>query len=131
VACLRALKANERCDAARINQCGHAALMSACNEPVRPKKGEFRAAGLGTPATFTILADSAPDPSPLAGACTSIMKACGERPLSPSLADCRQTLAGMTDTGRANMVECVSQHCTDRGLYGCEAAPKALSLGTK
>src|SRR5688500_5708946 len=32
VACLRGLQGNERCDAARVNRCGHAALMSACPE---------------------------------------------------------------------------------------------------
>ena len=42
VACLRALKAKERCDAARINQCGHTALMSACQEPPRPQKSVLR-----------------------------------------------------------------------------------------
>ncbi len=127
VACLRALKGNERCDAARISQCGHQALMSACPEPARPKKGEYRAATNGQPASVTITADAAPETSPVAVACNNIVKACGERPLSPSQADCRQTLAGLTESGRANMVECVTQHCTDRGLIGCEAAPKAVS----
>lgn len=127
VACLRSLKNHERCDPARISQCGHQALMSACSEPARPKKGEYRAAQGSQPASVTITADTTPETSPVASACGQIMKACGERPLSPSLADCRQTLAGMTDTGRANMVECVTQHCTDRGLIGCEASPKTVS----
>jgi hypothetical protein len=40
------------------------------------------------------------------------------------------TLTGLNDTGRANIVDCVSAHCSDRGLYACEAvakAPKAAS----
>jgi hypothetical protein len=127
VACLRALKANERCDPARISQCGHQALMSACPEPARPKKGEYHAANGSLAATVTITPDTTPESSPVASSCNSIVKACGDRPLSPSLADCRQTLAGMTESGRANAVECVTQHCTDRGLLACEATPKAVS----
>lgn len=131
VACLRALKGNERCEPARISQCGHQALMSACAEPARPKKGEYRAAQGTQPASVTITPDTSPETSPVAVACNSILKACGERPLSPSLADCRQTLAGLTESGRANMVECVTQHCTDRGLIGCEAAPKLVVSAAK
>ncbi|RYZ09834.1 MAG: hypothetical protein EOO73_02840 [Myxococcales bacterium] len=127
VACLRALKGNERCDPSRIGQCGHQALMSACQEPSRPKKGEYRAAQGTQPASVTITPDASPETSPVAAACNGILKACGERPLSPSQADCRQTLAGLTEAGRASMVECVTQHCTDRGLIGCEAAPKLVS----
>lgn len=127
VACLRALKGNERCDPARISQCGHQALMSACAETPRAKKGEYHAASGAQPASVIITPDATPETSPVASACNSIVKACGERPLSPSLADCKQTLAGMTEAGRANMVECVTQHCTDRGLIGCEAAPKVMS----
>jgi hypothetical protein len=130
VACLRALKGNERCDAARINQCGHQALMSACSEPARPKKGELHAATASAPASVTVLPDSTPETSPLSSACASILKACGERPLSPTLADCKQTLSGMTASGRASMVDCVSQHCTDRGLLGCEAAPQVRTANT-
>jgi hypothetical protein len=130
VACLRALKNNERCDPARISQCGHLALMGACTEPARPKKGELHAANATAPASVTLSAETTPDSSPVAASCTAISKACGERPLAPSAADCRQTLAGMTESGRASMLECVSQHCTDRGLYGCEAAPKAASAST-
>lgn len=127
VACLRALKGNERCDPGRINQCGHQALMSACAEPPRAKKGEYHAASGAQPATVTLTVDTTPETSPVASACTNIVRACGERPLSPSLTDCKQTLAGMTESGRANMVECVTQHCTDRGLIGCEAAPKVVA----
>jgi hypothetical protein len=124
VACLRALKGSERCDPARITHCGHAALMSACAEPPRPQKGEFHAASGTTPATVTLTPDATPETLPVAVSCTAILKACGERPLSPSLADCKQTLAGMTESGRVNTVECVTAHCTDRGLLGCEAAAK-------
>ena len=130
VACLRSLKGAERCDPARINQCGHLALMSACPEPARPKKGEYHAANGSQAASVTITPDPSPETSPVASACTSIMKACGERPLTPALTDCRQTLAGLTESGRANMVECVTQHCSDRGLLGCEAATKVVTAVT-
>ncbi len=130
VACLRALKGSERCDPARITQCGHAALMSACAEAPRPQKGEFHAASGATAATVTAIADTTPETSPVATACTAVLKSCGERPLGPALADCRQTLAGMTESGRASTVDCVSAHCTDRGLLGCEAAPKVASAST-
>jgi hypothetical protein len=124
VACLRALKGSERCDPARINQCGHAALMSACQEPARPQKGQFQPASGTQPATVTITADTTPDASPVATACGTILRSCGEKSGSPTLADCRATLSGLNDTGRANAVDCVSTHCTDRGLYLCEAVPK-------
>lgn len=127
VACLRALKGAELCDAARINQCGHAALMSACQEPPRAQRGEYVPAEGTKPAMVTIMTDPTPDPSPVTAACSAILRSCGEKSLSPTLADCRQTLAGMNETGRANMVDCVSAHCTDRGLYGCEAVPKLVS----
>ncbi len=131
VACLRALKGSERCDPARIMQCGHAALMSACAEPPRPQKGEFHAASGATPATVTVTPDATPETSPVALSCTAILKSCGERPLSPALADCKQTLNGMTEAGRANTAECVTAHCTDRGLLGCEAASKVVSASAK
>jgi hypothetical protein len=127
VACLRALKGNELCDAMRINQCGHAALMSACQESPRPQKGQLQPATGTQPATVTILVDPVPDPSPVTAACSTILRNCGEKASNPTLADCRQTLAGLNDTGRANMVDCVSAHCSDRGLYGCEALPKAIT----
>ncbi len=130
VACLRALKGSERCDNARITQCGHAALMSACPEPGRAQKGEFHAASGTTPATVTLTPDPTPETSPVATSCAALLKSCGERPLSPALADCKQTLAGMTESGRASTVDCVAAHCTDRGLLGCEAVPKAASAST-
>lgn len=128
VACLRALKGNERCDAARINQCGHAALMSACPELPRAQKGSFQPANGTSPATVTVTADATPDTSPVTAACNNIMRSCGEKSLNPTLADCRQTLAGLNDAGRTNMVDCVSAHCSDKGLYGCEALPKAVAI---
>jgi hypothetical protein len=127
VACLRALKGNELCDAARINQCGHAALMSACQEPPRPQKGQLKPATGTEPATIVVVPDATPDPSPVTAACNNILRSCGEKSLNPTLADCRQTLAGLNDIGRANMVDCVSSHCSDRGLYGCEAVGKPAS----
>jgi hypothetical protein len=128
VACLRALKGNERCDPVRINQCGHAALMSACPEAPRAQKGTFEPANGSKPATVTLSADPTPDTSPVAVACANILRSCGEKSLNPTLTDCRQTLAGLNDVGRANMVDCVSAHCSDKGLYGCEAQPKAVAV---
>lgn len=134
VECLRSLKGNERCDAARINQCGHAALMSACAEPPRPRKGQLTAASATEPVSVALVADTtpstAPAPSPVLAACQAIQKACGERPLAPTLADCRQTLSGMSELGRANMVDCVSARCLTGGLYACEAVPKAAANTT-
>jgi hypothetical protein len=128
VACLRALKGNERCDATRINQCAHAALMSACQEPPRAQKGTFQPASGTTAAIVTVAADATPDTSAVTAACNNILRSCGEKSLNPTLADCRQTLAGLNDSGRANMVDCVSAHCSDKGLYGCEAQPKVVAI---
>jgi hypothetical protein len=125
VACLRALKPGERCDVARINQCGHLALMAACPDPAPPVKGQLqKASGTEVP-TVTLAFDAATPASPVTTACDSIFKSCASLPLGPTSTDCRQTLTGLNDVGRANMVECVTAHCTDRGLYGCEAVPKA------
>lgn len=127
VACLRALKPNERCDPARINLCGHLALMSACPEPVAAPKAQLQSSDGKEPTTVTLAVDATAPASPVATACQSVLKACENQPLAPTLADCRQTLAGLNDVGRASMVQCVSQHCSDRGLYACEALP----LGAK
>lgn len=126
VACLRALKGRERCDPIRINQCGHMALMNACPEPAPPLKGELLAGSGGTSdgATVTLIADANQQPSPVAAACEDIRKVCNKSALDPTLADCRQTLVGMSDVGRANMVDCVSKHCTARGLWACEGVSK-------
>lgn len=127
VACLRRLKANERCDPTRINQCGHAALMSACPEPSPPQKATLQPATATTPATVTLTDDPNAPASPLTKLCDSMIKTCEKQPLAPSLSDCRQTLAGMNDSGRAATAECVVAHCADRGLLGCEAAPRAAA----
>ncbi len=127
VACLRALKGYERCDPIRINQCGHMSLMAACPEPLPAPKAELLAsgsAGAGGGPTVTLSADPTAPAAPVATACEGILKACNKLPIDPTLADCRQTLAGFNDLGRANMVDCVGQHCTDRGLWACEAVPK-------
>ncbi len=129
VACLRALKPSDRCDPAKVNQCGHLALMAACPEPAPATKAELRNAAGNEPPTVTIAADTTLPATPVAVACENIQKACGGQALSPTTADCRQTLSGLNDVGRANMVECVTAHCTDRGLYGCEAVPKAVVAG--
>ena len=105
VACLRRLKGQELCDPARVNLCGHMALMAACQDPVAS-----HAADAGSQATSLVMAS-----------CESIVKGCSGDAPAPTLADCRQTLSGMSDTGRANMMACVSTHCRDRGLLGCEA----------
>src|SRR6187431_938547 len=98
VACVKNLQGNAACDPARVNLCGHSALMAACPEP-------------------------APDPtkadavsSPLVSACEAIAGSCAGQPLPPNPADCRQTLAGMTEFGRASMVQCMAKHCGDKGL---------------
>ena len=109
VSCLRSLKGNALCDPARVNLCGHSALMAACPDAMPAPAGAD--AGVVTP------------PSPVALACDNIVRGCGQ-PLGPTLADCRQTLSGMTDAGRANIVECMATHCGDKGLLGCEATKK-------
>ena len=110
VACLKTLTGNALCDASRVNLCGHAALMSACPEP--------------TPDPSKANTASAAPPSPVFIACDSIIKGCAGQAMTPSPADCRQTLSGMSDAGRASMVECMATHCGDKGLLGCEAVKK-------
>jgi hypothetical protein len=109
VACLRRLKGNELCDPARVNLCGHEALMAACPDVTPPAGNDAGANALS---------------SPVAQACDNIVKGCASLPLGPTTADCRQTLSGMTDLGRATMAECMSTHCADKGLLGCEALKK-------
>jgi hypothetical protein len=110
VACVKTLKGNAACDPTRVNLCGHSALMAACPAPVPDPKM--------TDSTGAVLS-SAVDSS-----CETILKGCAGQPLSPTLADCRQTLSGMSDFGRASMVECMATHCGDKGLLGCEATKK-------
>lgn len=123
VACLQRLNAQQRCDPARINLCGHRALMAACPEPAPPAKGKYVRASDTSPATVELTDDPDAEESPLAAACERVLKSCSGQPLPPTLSECRQTLAGMTEAGRTNMVECVSKHCQERGLLGCEAVP--------
>jgi len=115
VACLKNLKGNALCDPARVNLCGHSALMAACPEPT-PDTSKPDAVGAA--------AAPALPASPVASACDAIAKSCAGQPLGPTVADCRQTLSGMTDLGRASMVECMASHCGDKGLIGCEAVKK-------
>ena len=107
VACLRRLKGGELCDAARVNLCGHAALMAACQDP--------------TPAPVAAGATK-PPPSAVVTASASIVASCASMPLAPTLDEARRTLSGMSDAGRASAVSCMASHCADKGLLGCEAA---------
>lgn len=127
VACLRQLKANERCDATRINACGHAALMAACPEPAPAPKATLQPASGTASATVTLAADPAAPASPLAKTCEGIVKACAGHALGPTVNDCKQTLAGMNDSGRASTADCVVAHCSDRGLLGCEGVQRVAT----
>jgi hypothetical protein len=110
VACLRKLVGGERCDQYRANLCGHKALMAACQEPAP----DSRAASADSGAS-----------SQLATQCEAIVKGCSNTVPETTLADCHRTLSGMNEAGRAAMVECMKTHCTDKGLFGCEAVTKA------
>ena len=121
VACIKTLKGNAACDPSRVNLCGHSALMAACPEP-SPDLTKVDATG----ATVNSPAASS---SPVTTACESILKSCAGQALLPTMTDCRQTLAGMTDFGRASMVECMSTHCGDKGLLGCEGLRSAARPG--
>jgi len=112
VACLRRLKGQELCDQARVNLCGHTALMAACPDPVAP----LAAADAGVAQATSLVVAS----------CEGIVKGCAGEASAPTMSDCRQTLSGMSDTGRANMMACVSTHCRDRALLGCEAKKETL-----
>ncbi len=107
VSCLRQLKVNELCDPTHVNLCGHTALMAACPDPTPNLNASDAGANVVS--------------SPVATACDTILKSCSGQPLGPTLADCRQTLSGMSDFGRASMIECMATHCADKGLIGCEA----------
>jgi hypothetical protein len=114
VACVTALNPTQRCDMTRVNLCGHVALMNACSTD-----------------TFV---SSSPVPSPdrssdeLTTRCEGIIKSCGASTTAPSMRDCRATLAGMTDVGRDHTAACMTAHCGDKGLVGCEAAPTAAAV---
>lgn len=103
VECLNALKFGERCDPMRLAVCGHLALMRACPEP------ETEAANaITTPGVVTTT-------------CQTILEGCQGTALAPTMRDCRATLAGMSELGRTNMASCMKTHCSDKGLFGCEA----------
>jgi hypothetical protein len=99
--------------------------MAACPEPTQPSKATLQPATATTPVSVVLAQDPASVASPLLKTCEGILKVCGGQPLGPTLSDCRQTLTGMTETGRASTSECVVAHCTDRGLLGCEASQRA------
>ena len=102
VECVNALKPNERCDVARLNLCGHLALVNAC-----------------APADDVAGADAAAAGS-VTAACQDVIRGCGGASLGPTMIDCRQTVAGLNDVGRANLSSCMKTHCSDKGLLGCE-----------
>jgi hypothetical protein len=105
VACILRLKGNDLCDASRANMCGHAALMVACQPP-----DTYTSDGAGIDVSTAVT-----------DACDAVAAGCGQTPLSPTKDDCRRTLAGMSEAGRAGMISCMAEHCGDRGLVGCEA----------
>jgi hypothetical protein len=107
VACLNALPPAQRCDANRVSLCGHSALMNACSEA-----DAERPAATGTT-------------DELASRCDSILHACATVGLQPTMRECRASLAGMSTVGREKMAECMSTHCGDRGLAGCEGVVDA------
>jgi hypothetical protein len=100
-ACILALDPGQRCDSARVNLCGHEALMSACPPPPAP-------------ATATAPANG----DDLHARCEALTVSCP----STSVRECEATLAGMTAVGRDRTAKCLSAHCADKGLLGCEAA---------
>jgi hypothetical protein len=128
VACLNKLTPQERCDPARVYLCGHLAFMNAC--PEREPEPTTSASAAGAPAAPSAAAAavvatpglSAPPPNPKSAAaiCQSIVDGCGASPVAPSMAECRQLLSGMTETGRERTRACMKTHCFDRGLVGCE-----------
>jgi len=123
VACIRSLKGNEGCDPARVNLCGHEALMAACPDvPAPTERSTTVAAGTMVPNANAATTANAvpPPPSPVADACDAILKSCSGASIAPTMADCRQTLSGMNEFGRASMIQCMAQHCGDKGLLGCE-----------
>ena len=119
VACLRKLVGPERCDQYRANLCGHKALMAACQDPGPDSKLA------NAPPTVAPAAAAPAGASQLAGQCEAIVKGCVGSVPETTLADCYRTLSGMNDVGRAQMVECMKTHCIDKGLFGCEAVPRA------
>ena len=74
VACLRQLKPSEMFDPARVNLCGHTALMAACPDPTTSSTNSD-GSKLDTP----------PTPSPVSQACDNIVKGCAGVPVAPSM----------------------------------------------
>ena len=103
VTCLNKLTPHERCDATRVTLCGHLAFMNACPE-ADPSPADVGSAPIGR----------------VTAACRAIIDGCGASPVAPSMAECRQLLSGMTETGRERTQACMKTHCFDRGLVGCE-----------
>jgi hypothetical protein len=101
VACLLALKPWARCDANRLQACGHEALMSAC-----PMDGASTASAASDDRAVR---------------CDAVAQACAGSPIAPNARECRETMTGLTEVGRSRMVECMRAHCSDKGLLGCEA----------
>ncbi|MGD0526747.1 MAG: hypothetical protein ABSE49_16495 [Polyangiaceae bacterium] len=101
VDCLNALNPAQRCDSRRLDLCGHEALMNAC-EPEAATSASAQ-------------------PDALTERCEAIARGCGAGALSPSLRECRATMAGLTELGRDAMASCMKAHCADKGLVGCEA----------
>jgi hypothetical protein len=99
VACLNKLTGAERCDAKRVELCGHLALMNACDDAA---------------ATSTI-----------ASTCEKIVQTCGASPLAPSQNECRIAMTGLREVGRDAMLDCAKKHCFDKGVLGCEAVAPA------
>ena len=99
VACLNKLTAGERCDAKRVELCGHLALMNACDDT----------------ATASIIV----------GTCEKLVQACGASPLAPSQNECRLAMTGLREVGREAMLDCAKKHCFDKGVLGCEAVAPA------
>ena len=96
VACLNALSGAQRCDPARVNLCGHMALMQACEPPA-----------VGEAST-----------DDLAARCRSMLQSCP----GAAMRECESILAGMTSLGRERIAQCLASHCADKGLVGCEGA---------
>lgn len=125
VACLLALKPAERCDAARVNLCGHEALMSACAPPP-PASPD---AGAGAATAMTGAAGGTSERDEVHATCDAIVRSCTRA----SRGECESTVSGMTAVGRQRMTQCMAAHCADKGLLGCEAvddgkAPGATSM---
>jgi len=117
VACVLALTPAQQCDPKRVDLCGHNALMNACTPPPQQAAATGGATAAGTPATTPASPGAATTDDELGSRCRSIALSC------PAISerDCEATLTGMTAVGRERMSRCLSTHCSDKGLIGCEA----------